>query len=77
MNGRRGMSKKITVWYCKNKKGIFEHNHFEYGHLDTTHPTPMFESQKVWLNREWKSKHKYLNSDNVICDRVVKEAGNE
>jgi len=37
----------------------------------------MFESQKVWLNREWKSKHKYLNSDNVICDRVVKEAGNE
>jgi hypothetical protein len=58
--------RKITVWKCKNDKGIFEHNHFEEYHLDNKFPTPKFPNQKSWLNKEWKYEHTYLTKQNVI-----------
>jgi len=60
--------KEITVWECKNDKGIFEHNHFEFGHLHNDLPTPKYPHQKSWLNKEWRYRHAYLTKNNVIVN---------
>ena len=70
---KMGSKKPITVWKCKNDKGIFEHNHFEEGHLFNKFPTPKFPNQKSWLNQEWKYYHAYLTKKNVIVRKINNE----
>ena len=65
-----GNKKPITVWLCYDEtKKVFQHNHFEEGHLCNNFPTPLFPIQKSWLNKKWKYYYAWINRKNIIIKK--------
>jgi hypothetical protein len=58
--------KSITLWKCKNREGIYEHNHIEDGHVDGDKPKLRFPSQSLWKNGEWIKIHCWIKDGIII-----------
>ena len=59
----------ITIWYRKNKKGQFEHNHFSYGHMKLSTPPPKHINQeKAWKSGEWSSQEALIKNNYYITE---------
>lgn len=48
---------KVTEWKVFiPEEGCYKHNHIEAGWELGNHPTPLFESQQIWLSKDWAKK---------------------
>ena len=58
------MKKPITIWEKYNqKKGRYEHNHIEDGHVNGDVPLARTEDQKTaWDNTYWRRKFGYIEN---------------
>ena len=57
---------RITVWYRRNEKGCYTHNHIEYGWNYGYKPTPKFPTQLKWLSERWLKQHTVLDNGKVL-----------
>jgi hypothetical protein len=63
--GPVGAVAPITLWFRKNEKSQFEHNHVEEGHCAdaTTHPAPKTDAQKsAWGRGVWVYEHAWFDA---------------
>lgn len=58
--------REITVWYRKDKDGIFVHNHIEDGHVKELKPIPKYITQNSWINEEWEKHFGFLDDNDCV-----------